>query len=256
MLTVNSPLLCSLPTDDELQHAQKDVYLPYQEQMQVLTIFCSNYDTTTECCTKITYRYEDDRSIIGSAYLPSRGIHIQGPGSQSPGILHETTVHCDAKKAGIYRCICTTRLTPKHGKIFEKWILLENVPSEKDDSDNRQVRDKESHDITSVVSLSSATGSDDILNTQKERKRHVIPRSEKLSSDEIENESLIREQEQNINSCWKKKGLSLPFPISFMIVLKEKKPTNTPHLRKKKSTLLTFIPIFLNIFGMNITFLL
>jgi hypothetical protein len=165
-----SPLLCSLPTDDELQHAQKDVYLPYQEQMQVLTIFCLNFDATTECCTKITYRYEDDQSIIGPAYIPSRGVHIQGPGSQSPGILHETTIHCDAKKVGIYHCICTTRLMlmPKHGTSFEKWILLENVQSENDESSNRQVHDKESHDITSVVSLSSATGSDDIFNTQKE----------------------------------------------------------------------------------------
>jgi hypothetical protein len=57
---------------------------------------------------------------------------------------------------------------PKHGTSFEKWILLENVQSENDESSNRQVRDKESHDITSVVSLSSATGSDDIFNTQKE----------------------------------------------------------------------------------------
>jgi hypothetical protein len=121
-----SPLLCSLPKDKTLQHAQKDVYLPYCEQMQVLTIFCSNYDSETERCTKITYSYEDDRSIIGSAYIPSRGIHIQGPGSQSLGILHETTVHRDAKKSGIYRCICTTRLTltPKHSTAFEERIQL------------------------------------------------------------------------------------------------------------------------------------
>jgi hypothetical protein len=230
-----SPLLCSLPTDDELQHAQKDVYLPYQEQMQVLTIFCSNYDTKTERCTKITYRYEDDGSIIGSAYIPSRGIHIQGPGSQSPGILHETTIHCDAKKSGIYRCLCTTRLTitPKHGTAFEKRIRLENVPSEKDfdDSNNRQVRDKESHDITSVVSLSSATGGNDVLNNRKERKRHVIQPSEKHSSHEIDNDSV-----QNVNSFRKKNVLSLPVPFSLMIELKEKKSTNIPQFHQKKST--------------------
>jgi hypothetical protein len=105
-----SPLLCSFSSDQKkLQHIHKDVYLPYREQMQVLTIFCSNYYIHNECCTKIIYRY-DNGSIIGTAPIPSRGIHIQGPGSQTLGIKHETIVDANARKSGIYRCICTTRL--------------------------------------------------------------------------------------------------------------------------------------------------
>jgi hypothetical protein len=91
-----SPLLCSFSSyPKKLEHIHKDVYLPRREQMQVLTIFCSNYDIHNECCTKIIYRY-DNGSIIGTAPIPSREIHIQGPGSQTLRIKHETTVDANA----------------------------------------------------------------------------------------------------------------------------------------------------------------
>jgi hypothetical protein len=188
-----SPLLCSFSSDPKkLQHIHKDVYLPYREQMQVLTIFCSNYDIHNECCTKIIYRY-DNGSIIGTAPIPSRGIHIQGPGSQTLGIKHETTVDANARKSGIYRCICTTRLTvtPKHGKEFDDRIQLENVPTERNNECNnrKNVRDEDAHNITSVVALSSSTSGcgDNAGMSYKTRKRNItdVRFSEEISIKEI-----------------------------------------------------------------------
>jgi hypothetical protein len=120
-----SSLLCSTKEKTKL-HVHNDVYLPQREEMQVLTIFCSNYQT--ECnqdyCTLLTYTYKD--SIIGSETMGSRGIHIQGPGSQAIGIKHETKVNPDAHQSGVYRCLCTTRLTvvPRHGKLFHERMQL------------------------------------------------------------------------------------------------------------------------------------
>jgi hypothetical protein len=172
-----SPLLCSFPSDDKkLQHVHKDVYLPLRDQMQVLTIFCSNYDPDSERCTKIAYKY-DDGSLIGTAHIPSREIHIQGPGSQILGINHETTVNSDAKKSGIYRCICTTRLTltPKHGEAFDDHVQLEHVPTGKNNGGNNQMRsrDIDAHNITSVISLSSSITSCDTRPLHQTRKRNI-----------------------------------------------------------------------------------
>jgi hypothetical protein len=84
-----SPLLCSL-MKDRYKHVENTSYLPTREEMQVLTIYCSNYRISDGSCTSISYTYHD--KLIGSASLGSRGIHIQGPGSQSTGIKHRISV--------------------------------------------------------------------------------------------------------------------------------------------------------------------
>jgi hypothetical protein len=121
-----SSLLCSTKEKTKL-HVHNDVYLPQREEMQVLTIFCSNYQTeckNNDYCTSLSYTFKD--SIIGSETLGSRGIHIQGPGSQAIGIKHDTKVNQDAHQSGVYQCLCTTRLTvvPRHGKLFQERMQL------------------------------------------------------------------------------------------------------------------------------------
>jgi hypothetical protein len=94
MWTLLSPKLCINPTVvivDCCVH--EDVYLPDRDNMQVLMIYFPNFDPTSKYCTKMTYTYDDDDQKIGSAYIPSRGIHIQGPGSQAHGVKHDTHVN-------------------------------------------------------------------------------------------------------------------------------------------------------------------
>jgi hypothetical protein len=127
-----SPLLCSM-NEDHNTHVFDDVYLPTRNNMQVLTIYCSNYRSAhnDSCCATMTYSYNNKK--LDSAKLGSRGIHIQGPGSQSMGVKHQVSIDPDAHRAGIYRCICTTRLSvvPKNGKSFDDSVLLEGAISKK-----------------------------------------------------------------------------------------------------------------------------
>jgi hypothetical protein len=125
-----SPLLCLLPKEKERQHVQGNVHLPERDEMQVLTIHYSNFDNpTTNHCTTLSYTHNS--SSIGSFPLPSRGIHIQGPGSQSAGIKHKVSVNPQANQPGIFCWICSTRLTiaPKHGNAFSDRMELEGFPS-------------------------------------------------------------------------------------------------------------------------------
>lgn len=82
-----SPLLCSLNSTDSV-HIHKDVHLPERNEMQVLTIHCSNAVSLQEQDGLLSIKYTYDGLSIGSATLGSRGIHTQGPGSQSPFIEH------------------------------------------------------------------------------------------------------------------------------------------------------------------------
>jgi hypothetical protein len=90
-----SALLCSRNKKQLTQ-----VQLLSQDDMQVLTIYCSNYNENQNECTNITYTYNDKK--IGSAKLGLRGIHIQCLGSQTMGVKHEVHVEADACRSGIY----------------------------------------------------------------------------------------------------------------------------------------------------------
>jgi hypothetical protein len=150
-----SPFLNS-PNTSVYHHVHEDVYLPTRGEMQVLTIHYSNYNTTkeddTDFCTTITYTHNDDH--IGSARLGSRGIHIQGPGSQSNGIKHKVTVRPEMVKSGVFRCISTTRLTvsPRHGKVFNDAAKLEGIDLSRNQP--HLVRNLSSYDKVSTIQLS------------------------------------------------------------------------------------------------------
>jgi hypothetical protein len=150
-----SPLLCS-PTHDHLVHIDRDVYLPTREDMQVLTVYCSNYNSnknSKQSCTTITYKFNNKK--IQSVNLGAKGIHIQGPGSQAMGIKHEVSVDNCAHSSGIYRCICTTRLSvvPKHGHRFQQSIENDGTVSKNISSNIRLI---ESHNQVGVISSSSS----------------------------------------------------------------------------------------------------
>jgi hypothetical protein len=52
-----SPLLCS-PTRAQSVNIERDIYLPTRDEMQVFTIYCSNYNgSCTDSCNTITYTY-------------------------------------------------------------------------------------------------------------------------------------------------------------------------------------------------------
>jgi hypothetical protein len=80
-----SPLLCCLNKTESV-HIHKDVHLPERDEMQVLTIYGSNAIPSVKEKGTLSIKYTYGGSSIGSANLGSRGIHIQGPGSQSPHI--------------------------------------------------------------------------------------------------------------------------------------------------------------------------
>jgi hypothetical protein len=122
-----SPLICSLNKKESV-HIHKDVHLPVRDEMQVLTIYCSNAIASIKDKGSLTIKYTYDGSSIGSATLGSRGIHIQGPGSQSPLLEHAVTTNA-CQQSGIYRCVCTTRLTvvPRNGKSFSDHKELERA---------------------------------------------------------------------------------------------------------------------------------
>jgi hypothetical protein len=137
------PLLCSLNEDNSV-NVQNDVYLPEIEQMQVLTIYYSNHptDCAKNVTTKMRYTFKD--KSIGSFSMGSRGIHIQGPGSQSPGIKHASTVHSTVPKFGVFRCICTTRLSvvPRHGKAYnDRHGLSLKTNASKENNNVREISD-------------------------------------------------------------------------------------------------------------------
>jgi hypothetical protein len=88
-----SPLLCSM-NDDHNTHVFDDVYLPTRNNMQVLTIYCSNYKSAhNDSCATMTYSYNDKK--LDSSEIGSRGVHIQGPGSQSMGVKHQVSIYPD-----------------------------------------------------------------------------------------------------------------------------------------------------------------
>jgi hypothetical protein len=148
----SSPLLNSA-SKDEYQNVQENVYLPVRGEMQVLTVHYSNYENVDDGhCTTITYTCNDE--FVGSAPIGSKGIHIQGPGSQAIGMKHATTISKDAMRSGNFRCICTTRLSisPRHREAFQKALQLEGIdeslPQEKFS------RNVDSHDKISVLTIS------------------------------------------------------------------------------------------------------
>jgi hypothetical protein len=146
-----SPLLCSLNKDDSV-NVHNDIYLPEREQMQVLTIYYSNHPTDCAKNTTTKMRYTFNDQSIGSFSMGSRGIHIQGPGSQSEGIKHASTVHTSVPKFGVYRCICTTRLSvvPRHGKVYNDRHCLSLETNAYKEINN--VRDISDHDHVGIVS--------------------------------------------------------------------------------------------------------
>jgi hypothetical protein len=148
-----SALLCSRSKDNDI-HIERDAYLPTRDNMQVFTIHYSNYDNMGEPCTSISYFH--DKKRIGSCSLGSKGIHIQGPGSQSTGIKHEVKVLDNAHQAGIYRCICTTRLSvvARHGTTFDDSLNMGQTAKSSRTSEN--YRDILSHDQKMVVSRSQS----------------------------------------------------------------------------------------------------
>jgi hypothetical protein len=95
-----SPLLCSLNSTESV-HIHKDIHLPERDEMQVLTIHCSNAVLSDKDIGPLSIKYTYDGLSIGSATLGSRGIHIQGPGSQSPLIEHAVTTNV-GPQPGIY----------------------------------------------------------------------------------------------------------------------------------------------------------
>jgi hypothetical protein len=146
-----SPLLCSLNSTESV-HIHKDMHLPERDEMQVLTIHCSNAVLSDKDIGPLSIKYTYDGLSIGSATLGSRGIHIQGPGSQSPLIEHAVTTNV-GPQPGIYRCVCTTRLTvvPRHGKSFSDHKELVRASSF-DGTDH--VRTKFDHNEIAVVKRS------------------------------------------------------------------------------------------------------
>jgi hypothetical protein len=141
--------------------------------MQVLTIHYSNYNPTNkdenDFCTTITYTHNDNH--IGSARLGSRGIHIQGPGSQSNGIKHKVTVCPEVTKSGIFQCISTTRLTilPRHGKVFNDAAKLKGIDLSKNQPNI--VQNLSSYNKVSTIQLSQHG------NIQTTQNSHTLRRS-------------------------------------------------------------------------------
>jgi hypothetical protein len=84
--------------------------------------------------------------------MGSRGIHIQGPGSQSSGIKHASTVHSTVPKFGVFRYICTTRLSvvSRHGKAYnDRHGLSLKTNASKENNNVREISD---HDHIGIVS--------------------------------------------------------------------------------------------------------
>jgi hypothetical protein len=175
-----SALLCS-PATDIYKHVDRDVYLPIRDSMQVLTIHYSNYENNGAPCTSISYFHDKNR--IGSTKLGAKGIHIQGPGSQSMGIKHEVKVLDDAHRAGIYRCICTTRLSvvPRHGINFGD--SLNNGRNESCRTSSQNYRDILTHDQKNVVSKSNSKTGNGLYD-------HAVTFQETIATKHLTNDSL------------------------------------------------------------------
>jgi hypothetical protein len=205
-----SPLLCSLNNDYNTQVVNdSDVYLPNQDNMQVLTIYCSNYHSSgSDYCTTITYSY--GKKKIDSANLGSRGVHIQGPGSQSMGVKHEVSVDPKAHQAGIYRCICTTRLSvvPRSGTAFDDSIRLEGSANQKETSNVRTVQCYDQTRIISSICNNPQIGmANSALESIPMRKKNItFPIMETIQT----RKSTPRQQQNNL-------------PESFSAALKKKK---------------------------------
>jgi hypothetical protein len=107
--------------------------------MQVLTIHCSNAVLSDKDIGPLSIKYTYDGLSIGSA-------------TQSPLIEHAVTTNV-GPQPGIYRCVCTTRLTvvPRHGKSFSDHKELDRASSF-DGTDH--VRTKFDHNEIAVVKRS------------------------------------------------------------------------------------------------------
>lgn len=117
----SSPLLCS-PSNTTRTHVVDVAHLPLMDEMQVLTMYWTNLDDDLDSSQyNIDMNYYFFEKKIAQLPLTGRGIHIQGPGSQSSGITHETKVR-GKFESNIYRGVCTTRLsvTPRNGDVFNE----------------------------------------------------------------------------------------------------------------------------------------
>ena len=83
-----SALLCS--DDKEYCPAGENLWLPKQQQMQIMTLTLS-YSTETHS-TGLTYSTTNGVITKHTIPLGSCCLHFQGAGSQAPGIQHQSTV--------------------------------------------------------------------------------------------------------------------------------------------------------------------
>ena len=111
-----STLLCS--ADDEYCHVTEDLWLPRQNEMQIMSLVLSN--SMDQFSTGLEYRTDPERGTTvkqigkGSSVvkLGSCCLHFQGAGSQSPGLKHRSFVLPECNPGGsIWRCVSTMRFT-------------------------------------------------------------------------------------------------------------------------------------------------
>ena len=103
-----SALLCS--DDKEYCPAGKNMWLPKQQEMQIMTLILSNSKETHS--TGLTYKTTNGVITKQTIPLGSCCLHFQGAGSQAPGIQHQSIVLPNCPPDGsVWRCICTMRFT-------------------------------------------------------------------------------------------------------------------------------------------------
>jgi hypothetical protein len=117
----SDPQVCSdsIPKDKKRIHVEDVFHLPTNCEQQVITMGSSN--SPAEFSTILEYEKIGQQGSLASLKLGGCFLHIQGPGSQQPGIRHQVRMTPDATKRNngtVWRFHCTSRLVlcPKQKK--------------------------------------------------------------------------------------------------------------------------------------------
>ena len=105
---------------DRIYSGHENGYLPTQDEMQVVTLILSNSQQSESSRLVYKDKHKTGKLCKENILLGNNTIHIQGPGSQSNGITHQSEMIEGADSVpGTFRIIVTFRSSvPRNSKFF------------------------------------------------------------------------------------------------------------------------------------------
>ena len=184
---------------DRIYSGYENGYLPTQDEMQVVTLILSNSQQSESSRLVYKDKHKTGKLCKENIILGNNTIHIQGPGSQSNGITHQSEMIEGADSVpGTFRIIVTFRSSvPRNSPFFQDRFESHTGNPNAYRSVHWQYKYQHHNIIDKLVRAAQPRAVNFSYNKEHDDKSFV---SEDNTTDEIADDNLLHELTINLSS--------------------------------------------------------